>query len=239
MADAPLPLRDEIVVACARRLGHDFTDPGLLRLALVHRSWGAENDTDTSNERLEFLGDAVLGWAVAEIAYERLSDETEGRLSEIRRAVVNAAALADMARGLDLGSALLLGKGEDAAGGRDKSSILSDAFEAVVGAIHLDGGPEASRAFLRRLFIPAIDAAIPHLHLFDAKTALKEICEQRGSGHPRYEWTATGPDHERVFDVVVLVRGRAVGRGTGTTKKAAEQAAAARAVEVLDAGSGD
>ncbi len=239
MSDVRLPLPDDVVDACARRLGHVFSDPDLLRLALVHRSWGAENDNDASNERLEFLGDAVLGWAVAEMAYERLADEPEGRLSEIRRAVVNAVALAGMARSLDLGAALLLGKGEDAAGGRDKASILSDAFEAVVGAIHLDGGPDASRAFLRRLFIPAIDAAIPRLHLFDAKTALKEICEQSGSGQPRYEWTASGPDHERVFDVVVLVGGRVVGRGSGTTKKSAEQAAAAEAVEALGPSPGD
>ena len=111
--------------------------------------------------------------------------------------------------------------------------IRLDEGDHLIGAIHLDGGPAASRAFLRRLFIPAIEDAIPRLHLFDAKTALKEICERDGSGHPRYEWTASGPDHERVFDVVVLVGGRVVGRGSGTTKKSAEQAAAAEAVEAL------
>lgn len=233
MSGGSLPISDDVIVGCSRRLEHDFRDPDLLRLALVHRSWSAENESEASNERLEFLGDAVLGWLVAEIAYELLEDESEGRLSEIRRAVVNAAALADMARALDLGHALLLGRGEDAAGGREKSSILADAFEAVIGAVHLDGGPTASRAFVRRLFIPAIEEAMPRLHLFDAKTALKEICEGRGWGVPRYEWTATGPDHARVFDVTVVIEGRVAGRGSGGTKKAAEQAAAARAVRTF------
>ena len=124
---------------CASRIGYVFHDPALLRQALIHRSWQAENSDPVTNERFEFLGDAVLGWVIADVAFHRLADMPEGKLTDLRRSVVNMHALADIARQLGIGEFLLLGKGEDAAGGRDKSSILADALEALIGAVYLDG----------------------------------------------------------------------------------------------------
>ena len=124
---------------CASRIGYEFHNPALLRQALIHRSWQAENSDPLTNERFEFLGDAVLGWVIADVAFHRLSDMPEGKLTDLRRSVVNMHALAEIARQLGIGEFLLLGKGEDAAGGRDKSSILADALEALIGAVYLDG----------------------------------------------------------------------------------------------------
>ena len=208
------------------RLGHTFQNPQLLRQALVHRSYLAEFDEPHSNERLEFLGDAVLGWVVADIAFHRLPDDPEGRLSDLRQSVVNATALADIARSFDLGQYLLLGRGEDSAGGRDKTSILSDAFEAVLGAIYLDAGTEAAETFVRRFLKSAVDEVVPRLDSFDNKTRLQELCSQLDLGVPRYETHGEGPEHEKVFTASVIVKGETLGEGTGSTKKAAEQAAA-------------
>ena len=140
----------EDVEALAERMGHRFADIALLARATAHRSWCAEHPGTTSNERLEFLGDAVLGWIVADLAFRRFRDLPEGALTGVRKGVVNATALAEVARTLDLGEFLLLGRGEDAAGGRDKPSILSDAFEAVIGALYVDGGPDVAYAFVER-----------------------------------------------------------------------------------------
>lgn len=211
-------------------LGHSFADVSLLRQALIHRSYTAESDEVATNERLEFLGDAVLGWVVADLAYHRLPDDSEGRLSDLRQSVVNAGALADIARSLDLGSYVFLGRGENAAGGRDKTSILSDAFEAVIGAVYLDAGPEAADAFVRRFLSSVVEEVLPRLDSFDNKTRLQELCSQLSLSAPKYETSGEGPEHEKTFTAEVIVDGRVRGRGIGRTKKSAEQMAAERAL---------
>ena len=225
---------DASLVAFTERLGYQFISADLLRQALVHRSWHAEHDESTgTNERLEFLGDAVLGYVIADIAFRDMADMPEGRLTDLRRSVVNTAALAMVARGLRLGEVLFLGRGEDAAGGRDKDSILADAFEAVLGAVHLDGGTAAVHALVSTLFAPVIAEALPNLDTFDAKTRLQEMCAKLSLGVPSYETTGEGPDHERTFTATVHVSGKAYGTGVGRTKKAAEQVAAMKACDAL------
>lgn len=222
------------LTALEERIGHRFSDRSLLEQALVHRSWHAENPESTgTNERLEFLGDAVLGFVVADVAFKEMEEMPEGRLTDLRIAVVNTAALAALARELRVGECLRLGKGEDAAGGRDKDSILADSMEAIIAAVHLDAGVVAAHAFVSRLFAPAIVAAIPHLDMFDAKSRLQELCARLGMGAPSYDTTGTGPDHERVFTASVSVQGTVHGTGTGRTKKAAEQMAATEAHHAL------
>jgi len=221
--------RDE----CARRLGHVFSRPELLREALLHRSWQAEHGEPVSNERLEFLGDAVLGWVVADIAFHMMSDMPEGKLTDLRRSVVNMHALADIAREIGIGEFIMLGRGEAASGGHDKESILSDTLEALFGAVYLDAGPAAAFDLVRRIMMPAIVEAVPHLEMFDAKTRLQELCAQLGLGAPEYVTTGEGPDHERVFTAHVRVAGIDHAPGKGRTKKAAEQVAALQAHESL------
>jgi ribonuclease-3 len=218
---------------CASRIGYVFHNPALLRQALIHRSWQAENSDPLTNERFEFLGDAVLGWVIADVAFHRLSDMPEGKLTDLRRSVVNMHALAEIARQLGIGEFLLLGKGEDAAGGRDKSSILADALEALIGAVYLDGGAPAAYEMVKRLLSDSVEEAIPHLAMFDAKTRLQELCARLSIGIPLYEVEGEGPDHERVFTAVVHVDGRSYGSGEGRTKKAAEQIAAVGAYDAL------
>jgi ribonuclease-3 len=226
-------MNEDLLAECAVRIGHSFSKPELLREALLHRSWQAENDEQRSNERLEFLGDAVLGWVVADIAYHRLGDMPEGKLTDLRRSVVNMYALADIARELEIGDYILLGKGEVAGGGHDKTSILSDTLEALIGAVYLDAGFEAAFAFVERIMTPAIEKAIPHLEMFDTKTRLQELCARTGRGAPSYRTEGEGPDHERVFTARVFVAGKECGLGIGRTKKAAEQIAALGAYEAL------
>jgi ribonuclease-3 len=224
---------DDALAECSERIGHEFADQSLLRQALIHRSWQAENDSPITNERLEFLGDAVLGWVVADLAFHRLSDLPEGKLTDLRRSVVNMHALAEVARSLGIGEFLLLGKGEDAAGGRDKSSILADALEALIGAVYLDAGSVAAHRVVRSLMENLIEEAIPHLEMFDAKTRLQELCARLNLAAPVYEVEGEGPDHERLFTATVLVNGVCHGLGDGRTKKAAEQIAAVGAYNAL------
>jgi ribonuclease-3 len=219
---------------CSERLGYVFVNSQYLREALVHRSWQAENNEPVSNERLEFLGDAVLGWVVADLAFHRLAEMPEGKLTDLRRSVVNMHALADIARGIGIGEFVLLGKGEEAAGGHDKSSILADALEALMGAVYLDGGPMAAFGLVQRLMTTCIEEAIPHLETFDAKTRLQELCARLGLGVPLYETDGIGPDHERVFTATAIVGNHRYGSGEGRTKKAAEQVAALEACEGIE-----
>jgi ribonuclease-3 len=202
----------------------------LLRRALAHRSWCAEVPGDeASNERLEFLGDAVLGWVVADLAYRKFADLPEGKLTDLRKSVVNATALADAAVSLDIGSYLLLGRGEDSAGGRTKPSILSDAFEAVLGAIYLDAGTEVAYEFVERVIGERLLRAVLQLDRLDFKTMLQELAVRHFDAAPVYVLSETGPDHAKQFSATVLVAGRTYGRGEGRSKKIAEQAAAAEA----------
>ncbi len=200
---------------------------------MAHRSWCAENPGTGSNERLEFLGDAVLGLIVTAHVYRQYPGLPEGQLAQVRASVVNAEVLAEVAEEIDLGSALKLGKGEDASGGREKPSILSDAMEAVIGAVYLDGGWEASAELVMRLLGERIveGAAGPGGH--DYKTRLQELSARTYDELPRYHHVSEGPDHAKRFAATVSVNGDAVGRGEGRSKKQAEQAAARMAWERL------
>lgn len=218
--------------ALAERIGYHFDDEELLRRALAHRSWCAETPGATSNERLEFLGDAVLGWAVADIVYHRYP-VAEGQLTDLRKSVVNAVALAEVAEGIGLGAYILLGRGEAAAGGADKPSILSDVFEAVLGAVYLDGGRDAAYALVERFVVPRMPDTADELGQFDQKTHLQELAARAGHGAPVYEVTAKGPDHAKSFHARVVIDGEVLGEGDGRSKKAAEQAAATEACLAL------
>jgi ribonuclease-3 len=218
--------------ALSERIGYRFDDRSLLERALAHRSWCAETPGTLSNERLEFLGDAVLGWAIADIVYHRY-DVAEGQLTDLRKSVVNAIALAEVAVDLGLGPHILLGRGEAAAGGADKPSILSDAFEAVLGAVYLDGGPQAAYGMVERLVVPRMPDTADALDQFDQKTQLQELSARAGRGAPVYEVSSRGPDHAKSFHAVVRIDGDVVGEGDGRSKKAAEQVAAAEACRML------
>ena len=182
-----------------------------------------------SNERLEFLGDAVLGWVVADIAYRLHTDLTEGKLTDLRKSVVNASTLAEVAEEIGIGPCLLLGKGEDQAGGRTKPSILSDALEAVLGAVYLDGGTVEAFALIERLFGGRMTNAAQRLDRLDFKTVLQELTARLHDTAPAYVISDTGPDHQKHFFATVIVGGQAVGKGEGRSKKTAEQAAAEQA----------
>lgn len=224
---------DNDLEALAGSVGHSFDDPQLLRRALAHRSWCAETPGADSNERLEFLGDAVLGWAVADIVYHRYSDLPEGQLTDLRKSVVNAIALAEVADEIGLGRHILLGRGEAAAGGAQKPSILSDAFEAVLGAVYLDGGADAAFGMVERLIGPRMPVTIDGLDQLDQKTQLQELSARAGRGAPEYTISSTGPDHAKTFRATVSVDGQPLGHGEGRSKKAAEQVAAAEACRAL------
>jgi ribonuclease III len=220
------------------RLGYAFDDVSLLRRAMAHRSWCAEFGGEPSNERLEFLGDAVLGWVIADVAYRRHQELPEGKLTDLRKSVVNANALAEVAAGVDLGSCLLLGRGEDLAGGRRKPSILSDALEAVIGAVYLDGGVEAAHDLIDRLFTEPLTVAAARLDKLDYKTMLQEISARIYEVAPVYVVSDSGPDHAKHFEATAFIAGRPLGTGQGRSKKAAEQGAAEQACAVLVAESG-
>ena len=216
------------------RIGHVFEDRQLLRQALNHRSWVAEHPGSKSNERLEFLGDAVLGWAVADMSYRRFGQTPEGQLTDLRKSVVNALALADVARDIGLGDHVRLGRGEAAADGAQKPSILSDAFEAVLGAVYLDGGTEAAYGMVDRLVSPGFPDTIDGLDQLDNKTQLQELAARAGRSAPVYTVSATGPDHAKTFVASVFVDDELLGEGTGRSKKAAEQLAASAACAAFD-----
>lgn len=184
---------------------------------------------EPSNERLEFLGDAVLGWVIAEIAFRRHAELAEGKLTDLRKSVVNASALAEVAQEIGLGSYILLGKGEDSAGGRTKPSILSDAFEAVLGAVYLDGGAGPTFELIERLFSDRMASAALRLDRLDYKTVLQELAARLHDTAPVYVLSDTGPDHDKRFYATVIVAGETMGQGEGRSKKLAEQAAAERA----------
>ena len=215
------------------RLGYEFTNVSLLETAMHHRSWNAENDGGESNERLEFLGDAVLGWVVADIVYTQHSDLPEGKLTDLRKSVVNANALAEVAVELGIGEFLMLGKGEDTAGGREKTSILSDALEAVIGAVYIDAGPQATHDVVSALMGKRIVDAVGGLDRLDAKTRLQELAS-KFEAHVHYKVEDEGPDHEKMFFATVFVGDRELGYGEGKSKKAAEQIAAEIACDLLN-----
>jgi ribonuclease-3 len=221
--------RDEL----ADRLGWSVVDGDLLVRSLAHRSWCAENPGTGSNERLEFLGDAVLGLVVTDHLYRTYPDMPEGELAKVRASVVNSAALAELAADLEIGNALLLGKGEDQSGGRQKPSILADAMEALIGAVYLDQGWSASETMVMRLLGDRIESAAAGPGGQDYKTRLQELCARLFDQLPVYLVTDEGPDHAKLFHAIVHVRGQPQGDGRGRSKKQAEQAAAKMAWETL------
>lgn len=214
------------IEALAERLGRRFVDPELMLRALAHRSWCAETEGAVSNERLEFLGDAVLGLVVTDHLFRAYPDLPEGELAKVRSSLVNSEALAEVAGSLDVGAALLLGKGEGASGGREKPSILADAMEALIGAVYLDGGWEAAAQLVLGLLAERIEEAAAGPGGQDYKTRLQELAARRFDQLPRYEVDDEGPDHAKRFFARVYLAGKLAGRGEGRSKKQAEQAAA-------------
>ena len=200
---------------------------------MAHRSWCAETPGAHSNERLEFLGDAVLGLVVTDHIFRAYPELPEGELAKVRATVVSAAALAEVAAELELGDALLLGKGEDASGGREKPSILADALEGLIGALYLDGGWAASQEFVLRLLGERISEAAAGPGGQDYKTRLQELSARHYDTLPHYDVADEGPDHAKRFFATVSVAGAARGTGEGRSKKQAEQAAARAAWEGL------
>ncbi|SDS00269.1 RNAse III [Microlunatus soli] len=208
-------------------------DPGLLDRALTHRSYAYEQGGLPTNERLEFLGDSVLGLVVTEHLFSTNPDMSEGQLAKLRAAVVNSRALAEVARGLDLGSLVKLGRGEETTGGRDKSSILADTTEAVIGAVFVAEGIDSARRFVHHLFDPVMAEVATLGAGLDWKTSLQELCSLNGLPAPQYVVTETGPDHAKTFTARVLIDGKQYDPGVGHNKKEAEQKAAASAFNEL------
>ena len=220
------------------KIGYIFKDINLLQLSMIHSSFAFERmDCGRHNETLEFLGDAVLDLAVGYILFTRFPQLREGKLTRIRAALVNETGLAEMARAIDLGKYLLLGKGEDASAGRNKSSILSCAYEAMVGAMFLDGGYDVVQAYVERTFGPLIEERGDALTVTDAKSGLQERLQERFNEGPRYMLDAEeGPAHARLFTVSVHFHETVLGSGRASNKKEAEQQAARAALQFLDQG---
>jgi ribonuclease-3 len=219
-----------------RRIGYRFKDRGLLEHALTHRSRVHEDASGGvfDNESLEFLGDSVLGFVIADMLFREFPQHNEGQKSKLKASLVSAASLARLGQRINLGTFLILGRGEEKTGGRFKQALLADAYEALIAAIYLDGGLEAAAAFLRRELKDAIDAGHAQTVARDYKSALQERLQALGFGLPEYRVAGeTGPDHRKLFTVEVVVRGDVLGAATGKAKKEAEQEAARLALEKL------
>ncbi len=216
-----------------KALGIRFKDPALHEAALTHRSFAFEQGVPTTNERLEFLGDAVLGLVITDLAYRAFPELSEGELAKLRAATVNMTILAGVARELGLGDAVLLGKGEELSGGRNKASILADAMEAVLGAVYLDQGMRTAQRVIRQLFWPRMQAYARGEGDRDYKTSLQELAAQELGRIPEYRVMERGPDHQKEFTATVYLAGRDFGRGIGHSKKEAEQQAAREAFRRL------
>jgi ribonuclease III len=225
----------------AGRIGYRFDDPTLLDQAMAHRSWCAEQEGRSSNERLEFLGDAVLGLIVAEYTYQNHPELSDGTMSKVRASVVNTKVLAEVALDLGVAEHLRLGRGEDLSGGRAKDSILADATEAVIGAVYLDGGLAEAERLVLSLLKDRIATAVGEPGESDHKSRLQEQSVRLGRGVPRYEVEGFGPDHARRYLATVYVAGQRLGMGEGRSKKDAEQVAAQAACGSLEVerGGGD
>lgn len=221
MSSAPASVLEETLAQLDATLPDD-----VMQLAMTHRSFAYEHGGLPTNERMEFLGDAVLGLVVTESLYRRYPDVSEGHLAKMRAAIVNARALADVARSLGLGALLRLGRGEEITGGRDKSSILADTLEAVIGAVYLERGLTAAEAVVHRLFDPLVEHASTLGAGLDWKTSLQELTAALDLGAPDYAVDEEGPDHAKVFRARVILAQDVWGEGEGRSKKEAEQQAA-------------
>lgn len=220
------------------KIYYTFHDKDLLREALTHKSYSNEHRLLYSNERLEFLGDAVLSLIISDYLIRKFPDSLEGDLSKLRAMVVNETTLSIIAKRINIGKDLFLGKGEDQTGGREKPSILSDAIEALIAAIYLDGGIDNASSFVNRFFHEEIRNYISKGLSYDFKTALQEYCQGRFGILPRYHVSKeSGPDHKKVFEVRLFIKDEPYGTGIGKTKKEAEQRAAREALERLIEGS--
>ena len=219
--------------ALDRVLGVRFRDAALRELAVTHRSYAFERELGYNNERLEFLGDAVLGLVVTDMAFRDFPELPEGDLAKLRAAIVNMTALADVARDLDLGAFIFLGKGEEMSGGRGKASILADALEATLGAVYVDRGLDVARKLIERLFRPRMIAYVRGEGGRDYKTILQEVASSELHALPEYRISERGPDHEKEFTATVFLAGESWGSGTGRSKKEAEQQAAHEAFRKL------
>lgn len=215
-------------------LGVDL-DPDLLRLALTHRSYAYENGGLPTNERLEFLGDSVLGLVITDSLYRTRAEDPEGQLAKVRAAVVNARALAGVAHDIGVGDCVRLGRGEEGTGGREKSSILADTLEAILGAVYLEHGFAVSGEVVHRLFDPLVAAAAERGAGLDWKTSLQELTARADLGVPDYRITESGPDHDKSFTAWVIIGDREFPQGSGRSKKEAEQLAAEYAYEQVHA----
>ncbi|MEN8257827.1 MAG: ribonuclease III [Thermodesulfobacteriota bacterium] len=237
MLDALVIKNREGLTSFEEKLNYSFTDISLLQEAFIHSSYAFEqgNDLRRDNETLEFLGDAVLDLTVGHALYQRYPEMQEGELTQLRAALVKESHLARMAREIDIGPYLLLGRGEDHSQGRQKNSILSCAFEAVVGAIFLDGGYQAVEKVVARLVVPWFDERRKDLDVADAKSRLQAMLQEIFSEGPSYHLEETsGPDHDKTFSVSVRFQGQILARGEAKNKKKAEQQAAAKVVKNFD-----
>jgi ribonuclease-3 len=217
-----------------QRIAYQFSNAELLERALTHKSYSNENRVPYHNERMEFLGDAVLNLVVSEYLMKTCPDSTEGDLSRLRAAVVSEPALAAIAREIGLGSYILLGRGEEQTGGRDKGSLLANCLEALIASIYLDTGKESADAFIIRFFENIINKTCISRGSLDHKTELQELCQERLKQLPEYKVVSeSGPDHQKQFEVEVWIKGQVSGRGIGRSKKEAEQRAAKEAIARL------
>jgi len=219
-------------------LGLPLSDSALWDVALTHRSYAFEQGLTVTNERLEFLGDAVLGLVITDLAYRRFPDLSEGELAKLRAATVKMSTLADVARKLGLGQLVQLGRGEEMSGGREKASILADCMEAVLGAHYLDKGLDETRATIERLFWPRMEAYSRGGGDRDHKMTLQELASREFSAAPEYRASSEGPDHAKEFTATVFLKGEEFGSGRGRSKKEAEQQAAREALERIASRSG-
>lgn len=223
----------------SQKLGYEFADPSLLAAALRHSSYAHEhfNSEPDSNERLEFLGDAVLELTITEMLFNRFPEDSEGRLSKARSSMVNESRLARTALDLGLGDYLLLGKGEENQGGREKPSILADAVEAVLAAVYLDGGLEAAAEVVGRLLGDAAENGLEAAPQQDFKTRLQELVQEKLHLTPRYELLeADGPDHDKTFHMTLFIEDKPLAQGSGKSKKEAQQDAARNVLELWKSG---
>ncbi|MCH7582370.1 MAG: ribonuclease III [Acidobacteria bacterium] len=219
------------------KLGYTFENPGLLRLALTHRSVSSDDPSRNDNERLEFLGDAVLQLVITDLLYESYPHLAEGQMAKVRAAVVSGSALAEIARSIDLGAHIELAQGEERTGGREKDSILADAVEAILGSVYLDSGIDSVGEIILSLWADRVADRAKSPGIKDYKTRLQEHVARDGR-RPVYEVEGSGPDHSRQFRAVVYVDGSRLGSGEGRSKKAAEQSAAQEALASLSSDSG-
>ena len=217
----------------SNKIGYKFVDESLLATAIRHSSWTAENDGFESNERLEFLGDSVIGFVIADIMFRRYPEFDEGKLTDLRKIVVNMTALSRVATQLGLGEFVLLGRGEAAGGGHAKSSILANALEAVFGAVYLDSSATHVYEIVQVLLADLINEALGALKQLDAKSQLQELAARSSLSAPEYRVTDEGPDHAKMFFAAVYIGNDWMGAGSGRSKKVAEEEAAQQAITTL------